>query len=105
MPMNRSFPLWLLVTTVWLATHSATARGADRKTPDHRLQGAYRVERNGWVSIHLEGPPERIGYQHGYLLAEEIADFLRVIKPYLEKSTQRDWGFYRRAAEQMLWKG
>ena len=37
------------------------------------------------------------------LLADEIADFLRVIKPYLEKSTRRDWGFYREAAEKMLW--
>ena len=70
---------------------------------DERLQGAYRFERDGWIYVHLEGPPERSGFQHGYLLAAEIADFLRVIKPYLEKSTHRDWGFYRQAAEKMLW--
>ncbi len=44
-----------------------------------------------------------MGYQHGYLLAEEIADFLRVCKPYLEKTTKRDWKFYREASERMLW--
>ncbi len=55
--------------------------------------------------MHLEGTPEEIGYQHGSLLAGEIADLLRVIKPYLLKSSNRDWGFYRRASETMLWKG
>ncbi len=70
-----------------------------------RLKGSYRFERAGWIYVHLEGSPERIGYQHGTLLAPEIADFLRVIKPYLEKSTHRDWNFYRQAAQTMLWKG
>ena len=76
---------------------------ADRSTDVWR--GAYRFERDGWIYVHLEGSPERIGFQHGYLLADEIADFLRVIKPYLEKSTKRDWSFYRQAAEKMLWPG
>ena len=52
------------------------------------LRGSYRFERDGWIYVHLEGPPEQIGFQHGSLLANEIADFLRVIKPFLEKSTQ-----------------
>jgi hypothetical protein len=69
-----------------------------------RLKGSYRFERAGWIYVHLEGSPERIGYQHGTLLAPEIADFLRVIKPFLEKSTHRDWNFYRQSAETMLWK-
>ena len=70
-----------------------------------RLRGGYRIERDGWVFVHLEGTPERLGYQHGYLLAAEVADLLRVNKAFLEKTTGRDWAFYRRAAEQMLWKG
>ena len=49
--------------------------------------------------------PNRVGYQHGWLLADEIADFLRVIKPFLQKSTKRDWSFYREASEKMLWPG
>ena len=68
-----------------------------------RLQGSYRFERDGWIYVHLEGSPEQIGFQHGSLLADEIADFLRVIKPFLEKSTKRDWSFYRQASETMLW--
>jgi hypothetical protein len=84
---------------------AATALGAaPPPTADSRLEGTLRIEgRNGWIFVHLEGPPERIGFQHGYLLADEIADFLRAIKPFLKTSTRRDWSFYREAAERMLW--
>jgi hypothetical protein len=67
------------------------------------LQGSYRFERNGWVYVHLEGAPERIGYQHGYLLAPEIDDLLQALKPFLEHETKHDWGFYRRASQDVLW--
>jgi hypothetical protein len=69
------------------------------------LKGSRRVDRDGWIQVHLEGPPERLGFQHGYLLADEIADLLRVVKPFLEQTTKRDWKFYREAARTMLWKG
>lgn len=70
-----------------------------------RLDGSSRLERDGWVFVHLEGSPERLGYQHGYLLAHEINNLLSAIKPYLEKTSKRNWDFYRQASEQMLWKG
>jgi hypothetical protein len=67
------------------------------------LEGSYRTERNGWIFVHLEGTPERLGYQHGYHLAAETADLLRVLGPFLEKTTKRNWAFYRNAAEKILW--
>jgi hypothetical protein len=67
------------------------------------LQGAYRFEQNGWIFVHLEGAPDRLGFQHGALLAPEIADLLRVLKPFLAETTKRDWAFYREAAERILW--
>ncbi len=70
---------------------------------DMKLKGAYRFERGGWIYVHLEGPPAQLGYQHGYLLAAEIEDLLRVTKPFLLKSSKKDWGFYRDASETMLW--
>ena len=69
-----------------------------------RLGGSYRFERAGWIYVHLEGSPEQIGYQHGSLLAHEIADFLRVIKPYLEKSSGATGVSTARRPRQMLWK-
>jgi len=37
-------------------------------------QESYRFQENGWTYVHLEGSPSDIGFQHGYLLAAEIAD-------------------------------
>jgi hypothetical protein len=74
-------------------------------TTDPRVAGSLRFERDGWTYVHLEGPPAQVGFQHGYLLAPEIAEHLRVTKPYLLHETKRDWAFYRDAAEKILWPG
>ncbi len=91
------------------ASHSAApdsgAAAAKDPAPADRLQGAYRFERSGWIFVHLEGTPDRVGYQHGTLLAPEIADLLRVTKPFLQHATGKDWAFYRDAAEKIMWPG
>ena len=87
--MKRTFLAALLVTTGYLAGDQGRAVGGDAKPNDaDRLVGSYRFERSGWIHVHLQGSPDRIGYQHGYLLADEITDFLRVIKPYLRRRSQ-----------------
>jgi hypothetical protein len=102
--MSRINPLGALLSTALCFGAGISAVGADKSAVDSgRMAGSYRLERDGWIYIHLEGTPDQIGYQHGSLLASEIADFLRVIKPYFEKSSKRDWSFYRDAAEKMLW--
>lgn len=68
-----------------------------------RLQKAYRFQKGGWTYVHLEGSPADIGFQHGYLLAPEIADALAAIKLYDTHQSQRDWDFYRTTAQQVLW--
>ncbi len=70
---------------------------------DPRLEGAYSFERNGWTYIHLQGTPEQVGYQHGYLLADKIEDALHVFRLEDEHSTGRDWAFFRNAAKTVLW--
>jgi len=72
-------------------------------TPSDPLAGAYRFERNGWIYVHLQGSPDQVGYQHGALLAPEIADLVRVEKAFLQQTTKRDWTFYRDAAQRILW--
>jgi Phospholipase B len=102
--MSRINPLGALLSSALCFGAGISAVGADKSGVDSgRMAGSYRLERDGWIYIHLEGTPDQIGYQHGSLLASEIADFLRVIKPYFEKSSKRDWNFYRDAAEKMLW--
>ena len=104
--MCRNYMLTLLMATALGTSIGRPAAGNDAPSAGSTLlQGSYRFERDGWIYVHLEGSPEQIGFQHGSLLAHEIADFLRVIKPFLEKSTKRDWSFYRQASEKMLWRG
>lgn len=70
---------------------------------DARLAGAYRFERGGWIYVHLQGSPDEIGYQHGYLLAPEIADAFAAVKLEDVHSTKHNWNFFRDAAQNMLW--
>jgi Phospholipase B len=91
------FLLIIAATAAHAADRLLSAKQADAATP------GYRFERGGWTYVHLEGSPSEIGYQHGRLLALEIADLVRVTKLETLHSTKRIWAFYREASRKMLW--
>lgn len=93
-------PVLLLLATASMALCAAAPASS---ATDPRLQGAYKFTDGGWTYVHLEGTPEQIGFQHGYLLAREIEDNLRVYQVEGPHATNRDWNFYRDAAENVLW--
>jgi len=66
------------------------------------LDKAYRYESNGWVFVHVEGQPFERGYQHGYLLAREIQDALRVSKFLAHWDTGEDFEVFVKAALQLF---
>jgi len=68
---------------------------------DPRLLKASKQEKSGWIYVHLEGAPREIGYQHGYLLANEIDEGLNMMKYFLKKNTGKSWNFYREAVKKM----
>jgi hypothetical protein len=68
-----------------------------------RLAGAYRFQKGGWTYVHLQGAPDQIGYQHGYLLAPEIKDAFAETKLLDTHTTKHNWNFFRDAAQNMLW--
>src|SRR5579872_4637217 len=70
---------------------------------DTALGKGYRFDRGGWTYVHLEGAPHDIGVQHGYLMAQEIADFFGVVRLEATHNTGRNWDFFRRAGREMLW--
>lgn len=71
---------------------------------DPRLKGAFRKpEKNGWTYVHLHGTPSEIGFQHGYLLAPEIEDALKVTALEQTHDAKKDWQFFRDAAKNMMW--
>lgn len=67
------------------------------------MKKSTRTEKNGWICVHLEGAPEIIGYQHGYLLADEIIDLRGAMSMLNEKTTGKDWNFYRDESTSMFW--
>jgi hypothetical protein len=87
----------LVVVLVLILTYGCS-RG-----PTALLKNSFREDRNGWVFIHLEGTPREVGFQQGYHLASEIDDALGMFAFYLDRATNRDWNFYRAAAERMFW--
>ncbi len=44
-----------------------------------RYADGYRYPQAGWVVLHIEGEPYARGYQHGRLLAKEIAAYIRML--------------------------
>ncbi len=93
--------LILTVTSCNQQTKTKAAEtGNDKKDA---LSKASRENKNGWIYVHLEGSPSDIGYQHGYLLANDIDTSIQAIAYYLQHSTNRAWSFYRQAARNFMW--
>lgn len=101
--MKLRISLILILGVVLILSQQLSSPFARAEAIQQQLQGSYRFERNGWIYVHLEGSPDRIGFQHGFLLAPEIEDLLRVSKPFLEHETKHDWNFYRQASQEILW--
>ncbi len=102
--MPKSLPILLvLVLTITIAAVMLVGLAGPSGTKDPRLAKAYRFEQGGWIYVHLEGAPAGIGFQHGYLLAPEIADAFNTIKAMDTRRTKRDWEFFRKTAQDVLW--
>ena len=73
-------------------------------TSPSELKGSFRLpKKNGWTFVHLEGTPRQIGYQNGYLLAQEIDDMWKVVMLEARYNYKKDWSFFRDAAQNMMW--
>lgn len=67
------------------------------------IEKASRYEKDGWIFVHLEGSPEEIGFQNGYLLANEIIDMKNAMSVVDEKNTGKIWNFYREESFRLFW--
>jgi len=102
-PTNGEESHLSVVRTARFLAPFGMATVAAAEPADPRLKSAYRFEEGGWIYVHLEGSPGQVGFQHGYLLAPEIADAFEVVKLLDTHDTKKDWDFFRRAAHEMLW--
>ena len=87
-------------SVILFSCNQTTTKTTDKKAV---LAKASREDKNGWIYVHLEGSPSNIGYQHGYLLANDIDTSIQAVSYYLEHETHRDWSFYKQAAKNFLW--
>jgi hypothetical protein len=93
----------VLTTILFLLALAVSFFAKDAKN-DPRLKGAFRrPEKNGWTFVHLQGAPAEMGFQHGYLLAPEIEDNLKVTVLEQTHENKKDWAFFRDAAQNMMW--
>jgi len=67
---------------------------------------AYRYPAAGWIYLHIEGKPYDRGYQHGYLMAKEIPEYLkRCAFDLAGKADERTWNAYRTSANALFLRG
>jgi len=96
--MKRS--IFIVVSVLFVV--AAAFQGIQSQDP--RLEKAFRKPgQNGWIFVHLQGPPRQIGFQHGFLLSPEIQHAFAAIKLELTHVNNRDWAFFRDAAKNILW--
>src|SRR5450432_872466 len=101
--MKQSMPQQLLFVLIFSFIVSCQTSNNEKISKPDRLAKASRENKNGWVYVHLEGSPSDIGYQHGYLLSNEIDTTLQMMGYFLEHETKKDWAFYRQCAHNFLW--
>ena len=67
---------------------------------------AYRYPAAGWIYLHIEGKPYERGYQHGYLMAKEIPEYLTRCAILLAgKAEEQSWDAYRTSANALFLRG
>lgn len=90
----------LCLTACILATFASAVALAQPQDP--RLKNSYTFQKDGWTYVHLEGTPAEIGFQHGYLLATQIADNLQTIELENTHEAGKPWPYFRTIARDQI---
>ena len=66
------------------------------------LSKANTHEKNGWIYLHIEGATKERGFQHGYLLAKEIKESIRVLSEVWQYQSALEWQWLVKKAGNMF---
>ncbi len=100
----KSYRAAILVLCLSGGVALLTGVASSPRASDPRMSHAYREpEKNGWITVHLDGTPQDVGYQHGMLLSREIEELVKIAQLELKHDTRKDWPFFRKEAEGMMW--
>jgi hypothetical protein len=97
--------LFLAILPGWGAFGLAAPPAATAAlTPQQQacVSQAKRLERAGWTYLHVQGEARDRGFQHGYLLANEIAEGLRMTRVSWEHETTMEWSWLTKRAAAMF---
>jgi len=69
--------LLILFSTIFITGNTTGEQKININTiSSEQCEKGYRYNTHGWIYLHIEGKPYERGYQHGYLLADEIVDII-----------------------------
>lgn len=67
-----------------------------------RYEKGYRFDSNGWIYVHVEGDPYERGFQHGRLVAGELAEIKKTLQHIMLNDTGQEYGYFVKAAETLF---
>ena len=91
--MKRYLLFTILALLLWPIFSLAQIRESLPTQQKSWLDKANRHEKNGWIYLRIEGAPRERGFQHGYLLADEIKEAIRVLRTKWEYQSGMDWSW------------
>jgi len=94
--------LWIFLFLSFLISFLFAA--ASELIPEEKewLSRGSRLEREGWIYLHLEGKPFERGFQHGYLLAREIEKAIKVERHMVYWTSTRDFNFFAEVTKRLF---
>ncbi len=77
--------------------------GAPAKASVRTFGPAYRFPQHGWIYLHVEGAPYERGFQHGYLMANEIERYIDRCAAELDsKDPEHIWEWARTQSDALF---
>jgi hypothetical protein len=67
------------------------------------LLSNYRVERDGWIYVRIEGKPFERGFQYGYCCADRINESIEVLS-YDVQHNGLPWDYLRYCSKELCWR-
>ncbi len=115
-----TFTIFILVLSIFSGCNIAKGSETFNDSAE-QYENSYRYNTQGWIYVHTEGDPYERGFQHGYLLSDEIVDMLnrwsntihnqknikRISKKAPEerykKISETWWNFCRNQCNRLYW--
>jgi len=91
--------------TIFLVCSGITHSQTNNQLTDEQktwLLKANRHDKNGWIYLHIEGTPQERGFQHGYLMASEIKESMRILTEIWHYQSALEWQWLVKKGSKMF---